>query len=243
MLKYIAFIIFIVLSLVFFLIEPLSSIDLNLSSTFLTIATFLFAIFAGFFISRQGTRYSTIRDQITTFDGSMSAIFRFFGHLGTEPQEEARGIIKYHYETILKEKAWDYHFVHKSTTISSMHDLLERVVGDHTLPSLRNFALQRILFNLRILQVTRKSMIALHTERIPRFQWMLIIFLAAILLVAVSLIPSFHNVLGAILKGAFGSAVIFVLILLSEFDKLKFFEGTIGERSAQDILDIFSGKK
>ena len=86
-------------------------------------------------------------------------------------------------------------------------------------------------------------MVALHRERIPRFQWVLIYFLAAILLLTVSTIPSQHYLLGAVLKGAFSSSVIFVLILLHEFDQLRFFEGTVGEKSARDILDIFAGRK
>lgn len=50
------------------------------SQMLLTISTFLFAIFMGFFISRQGVRYSVIRDQITGFDGEISAIYRKFGY-------------------------------------------------------------------------------------------------------------------------------------------------------------------
>ena len=45
------------------------------------------------------------------------------------------------------------------------------------------------------------------------------------------------------LKSAFASSVIFVVILLSQFDRLKFFEGTIGESSAKDVLDIIEGRK
>lgn len=243
MLKYITVIIFVGLLALYFFAAPISGIDIALSRTFLTIATFLFAIFTGFFISRQGIRYSSIRDQITTFDGSMSAMYRFAGHLGDEFQGEVKKIIKNHYETILQNKAWDWHFNHKSTTISSIHFLLEEKIKDQALPTLRNFAVQRILINLRALQVARKNMVALHTERIPSFQWVLIIFLAAMLLVTVSTIPSFQFFLGALLKAAFGTAVIFVVILLNELDKLRFFEGMMGERSAQDILDIFSGKR
>jgi len=241
--KLLAVVIFIVLAVFYFFSAPLSNIDVGLSRVFLTIATFLFAIFTGFFIARQGTRYSKIRDQIATFDGTMSSTYRFFGNLNKEVQEKAQQIIKTHYETILKNKAWDWHFTHKSTTISSLHSLLDELAGNQKLPTLRSYALQQILVNLRMLQIARKNMIALHTERIPRFQWLLIIFLAAILLVTVSAIPSSHYLLGAILKSAFATAVIFVLVLLDKFDQLSFFEGVIGERSAQDILDIFSGKR
>jgi hypothetical protein len=44
---------------------------------FLSLSTFLFAIFSGFFIARQGRRYSQLRDEISRFDGSASAIYRY----------------------------------------------------------------------------------------------------------------------------------------------------------------------
>ena len=86
--------------------------------TFLSLATFLFAVFAGFFISRQGQRYSLIRDLITKSDGSLSYIYRLFGHLGKNSQKAVTKIIKDHCQKILKNNAWDWHFVHKSTTMT-----------------------------------------------------------------------------------------------------------------------------
>ncbi|XOU94567.1 MAG: hypothetical protein ACNFW9_00710 [Candidatus Kerfeldbacteria bacterium] len=238
--KYLTILIFIVLSVVYYFTSFGSD---DYSQVFLTISTFLFAIFTGFFISRQGQRYSAIREQITKFDGEMSSIYRKFGHLGKEAQESAKEIIHDHYEKILTHKKWDYHFINPSNTITDCHQLLESVAKDKSLPSLQNFAVQRILVSLESVQVARKGMVALHQERIPRFQWVLVYFLVAILLVAVSTIPSEGFLIGSILKGAFSSSALFVVILLNSFDRLHFFEGTIGENSARDILDIFAGKK
>ena len=237
--KYLALLIFVVLSIVYYFISFGSE---DFSQVFLTISTFLFAIFTGFFISRQGRRYSAIRDQITKFDGEMSSIYRKFGHLGKEPQESVKEIIHDHYEKILTHKAWDYHFVNPSNTITACHRLLDDVTKDKAFPTLQNFATQRILVSLENVQVARKSMVALHQERIPRFQWVLVYFLAVILLITVSTIPSEGFLFGSILKSAFSSSVLFVVILLHAFDQLRFFGGTIGERSAKDLLEIFVGK-
>ena len=57
------------------------------------------------------------------------------------------------------------------------------------------------------------------------------------------MIPSQAQFMGSILKGAFGTCVVLILVLLRRFDDLNFFESTIGENSAQDILDIIKGKK
>ncbi len=240
MMKYLTIIIFLVLSIVYYFTSFGSE---DYSQVFLTISTFLFAIFTGFFISRQGMRYSAIREQITKFDGEMSSIYRKFGHLGKEPQESVKEIIHDHYEKILTHGAWDYHFVNPSNTITACHQLLESTTKEKSLQTLQSFATQRILVSLENLQVARKSMVALHQERIPRFQWVLVYFLAAVLLIAVSTIQTEGFLLGSILKGAFSSSALFVVILLNAFDKLRFFEGTIGEKSAMDILEIFTGKK
>jgi len=238
--KTILLIVFLILGFLFYL---LPDFDLEYYQVFLTIASFLFAIFAGFYISRQGTRYSNIRDQITKFDGEMSAIFRQFGHLSITSQKQVKKIISKHYNKILKEKSWDYHFINKSTTITDIHNLVHKYAPNKPLPSLKHLALQRVLTALENLQVIRKNMIALHQERIPPFQWVVIILLSLILLISLSLIPSQYNFSLDILKSFFGTIVIGVIILLYEFDNLRFFEGTIGQSSAEDILEIFKGKK
>lgn len=240
MLNYFIPLIFLGLSVLYYY-QPFGYIDNY--EILLTISTFLFSIFTGFFIARQGSRYSDIRDRITEFDGNMSSIYRQFSHLENKPQDEVKSIIKKHYDQIFEHQAWDYNFTHKSTTITSIHKLLERSVAGQSLPSLATLALARILSALRSLQQIRKSMIALHHERIPRFQWIPLYFLAGVLFLTLSVIPSQGMIYSSILKGAFASSIVFVFILLRKFDRLEFFEKTIGEESAQDILDIFTGKR
>jgi len=240
MLKYATIVIFILLAVVFYYF---SFAETDSSQIFLTVSTFLFAIFAGFFIARQGSRYSQIRDQITTFDGEMSSTYRCFGHLSQSSQEQVKKIITTHYQTIVEKKAWDYHFTHKSNTLTAINQLLHQETDKKNLKSLQHLAVQRILVSLEKCQIARKSMIALHQERIPKFQWIVIYILAIILLTTLSLIPSQHLLIASILKAAFATLIFSVLILLNNFDRLQFFEKTIGEKSAQDILNIFSGKR
>lgn len=239
-LKYFSVVLFVVLIFLYYFIAFFTQ---EIDKVFLTIATFLFAIFAGFFISRQGSRYSSIREKIATFDGNMSTIYRVSGHLGTDAQAQVGEIIKAHYQKILEAKAWDYHFTHKSSTLTSLHGIMEKTVGGKALVSLQNMALAQIFGSLRDAQLVRKNMVALYQERIPRFQWVLISFLAVILLLVLLSIPSYHALFNSLLKSAFTYAIIVVVILLYQLDRLQFFEGTIGETSAQDVVSIIDGKK
>jgi len=219
------------------------SYEIESFQIFLTISTFLFATFTGFFISRQGKRYSNIREAITSFDGEMSGMFRQFGHLGETARTKVKEIIKNHYELIIKNRAWDYHFVNKSTTLTSINNLVDETTKGQNLESLRNLALREILTSLQRLQVIRKKMIALYEERVPKFNWVIIVLISLILFITLSAIPSHGLILESILKAAFSTSIISVLILLYRLDKLKLFSGMTGEESAQDVLNIFAGKK
>jgi len=208
------------------------------TNTILTIASFLFAIFTGFFISRQGRRYNHIRETIANFDGQMSALYRTFSHAQSKVQEQAAEIIKNHYQKILKNKAWDYQFTHKSETLSRLHELLDdkKIQAD-------NWFMRTALSSLSSMQKYRKRMITLQIERIPVFQWVLIIVLTLIMLMTLAFLSSENLIVFSLIKGAFGTALIIVVVLLHQFDRLQFFEGMIGEKSAQDVLDIIEGKK
>ncbi len=221
----------------------LSFESLVTTNIILTVSTFLFAIFAGFFIARQGSRYTQIRQEIANFDGEMSALYRAFRHLNPEIHKKLASIIEKHYKTLLKKKSWDHYFTHKSTTLSEIHELLFKDPCKKSCDIVQNWALRSIFNSLEQIQISRKQMINLHLERIPKFEWILIIVLGMILLITISFVPATHGFLTVLLKAAFGTSVIVVLILLYQFDKLRFFEGQIGEKSARDVLDIIKGKK
>ncbi len=216
-------------------------IDFGAGSTdkvFITITTFFFSIFTGFFITRQGARYTKIREIISTFDGKMSATYRAAGNLSPATQSKIGAIIKSHYEKIISTGQWDYHFTHPSNTITSIHNVLEEDVGNEKLETLRNQAVGRIITNTGDCQVLRKNMIMAYQERIPSFQWFLICFFVLILLASVSVIPSAGFLLGSVLKSAFVVSILSVIVILDNLDNLHLFESFIGENSARDVVEI-----
>lgn len=240
MFKYSLALIFIILTGGFFYL-PLDYIEP--SQLLLTISTFLFATFTGFFIARQSSRYSKIRDNITKFDGNMSFLYRSFGHLGVKIQNQAKKVIRNHYKKIIDNKLWDYHLTRKSNTITSLHEIIEQAAKSKKANSVTNFSTQQILVSLRDLQSLRKRTIALHDESVPMFLWVVMFLLAIILFISLTAIPSQYFFFAAILKASFGTSILAILILLVQFDRLKFFGKVIAKSSAQDVLDILAGKK
>lgn len=213
------------------------------ASSILTVSTFLFAIFAGFFIARQGNRYNEIRQQLSRYDGELTAIYRSIGHIDPSLQDQAKNIIRETHDKIIETGQWDYMFTHKTTTITDLHDLINDNIDNSELTDDDFLAAQNIITSLEQLQIVRKQLVSLHIERIPRFQWGFLILLAVILILTLSTIPTDSVLTGSILKAAFGSCVFLVLMLLWEFDNLVFFGDNIGTRSSQDMVDIFEGRK
>jgi len=235
------FIIFLVLTGVFYFVP----IDVNADSStiFLTVSTFIFAILAGFFISRQNNRYNNIRNTVSNFDGNISAIYRSFETLSKKAQKEAGQIIKKHYKKILDTGKWNYHFLNKSTTITDLGNLLTKTGGNKNLPSVQNETASNMIASMDNLQVSRKMMVSLHVERMPAGEWVLVIFLALLLLISLLLIPSTGVIIDSIMKGIFGALIIQIMLLLYELDTLKLFESTLGFSSAKDIINIIEGKR
>ncbi len=203
---------------------------------FITISTFFFSIFTGFFISRQGARYSKLREIISTFDGKLSSVYRASLNVSPQVQEATGKIIRAHYEKVLKNQSWEHHFSEETTVISSIHRTLEELIGSSKQESLRNQAVGRMLASLSDAQVLRKNMVMLYQERIPSFQWFLIVFFLVMLLMSISVIPSVGAILGSVLKAAFVTSLISIVIILKSLDNLHLFEGFIGENSAKDVL-------
>ena len=233
------FVLLIVLTSIFYTTPVLVESD----KVFLTISTFLFTIFTGFFISRQGARYSKLRETVAALDGKFTNIYRVSGHIGAVLQTDLGKVITEHYQRVVETGLWDYHFTHKSSTITSMHNLLDRDASDEKLSNIKNQSLGAIIKSLGDAQDLRKQMVALREERIPHFQWVLIYFFMVILLATVASLGSYGQFFPAILKAAFAVSVVSVIIILHKLDSLRLFEGTIGEHSAQDVLGIINGEK
>jgi hypothetical protein len=236
--RYVVVILFAALFLLYYSFNFGSEFD----TVFLTIATFTFAIFTGFFISRQGARQASVRDKMTELDGNLSFVYRAFGHFSKDSQKRIGDVLRQHYSGQLESKDWAFYFTKRSALLTDIHSELDKIMETEVFQK-KSHAVNRIMAGLLEAQKIRKGLVALNEEKIPVAQWLLIYLLTFILLVTVSLLPSQQEILPSVLKAAFSTAVIFVLVILAQFDNLSFFERSVGEHSAQDVLDLIEGKK
>lgn len=227
------------LSFVFYSYDLYTEVD----SVFLSISTFLFSIFTGFFISRQASRFNRVRETVTRYDGLLSGIYRSVGHVSLELQNKMGKIIYEHYTKILESKQWHVHFTQKSTTLTRLHKALEDEVKDEGMTKLSNQALGATVKGLSGLQDVRKQMVALYKERIPLEQWVLILFFGSMLIGVASIMPSAGLLFPSIVKAAFVVSVLSVLFILYRLNNLAYTERIMGEESARDVLGIIDGTK
>lgn len=220
--------------------SPLAGIS---DKTFITTSTFVFAIFSGFFISRQGSRYNEIRKSVSSIDGNFSSIYRLSGHLGFDVQEKIGQAIKAYYQNIITSKIWNYNFINKTSTLTDVHNILGSLDPKKISP-LSATALSVNMRCLSDIQIERKRLIAMCEERIPVFQWITTYFLSlALIFTLLVAVPSRGLLAESFLKAVFSISIVIVMILLKKLDSLKLFGGIIGEHSARDVVDIIEDRK
>lgn len=226
----------------FFLNGSFDFSDSGLSGVYITVSTFLFSVFNGFFISRQSTRYSDIRNNLSRFDADMTIVYRESSHLEKDEHAHVGNIIRDHYEILLKKKDWSYYFTHKSNLIASLHEYIQ-VCGDINMDKIRGESMRKMMGTLDDAQIVRKILVSLKEETIPRLQQVFIYVLAVILFLAVLTLPSKGLILASLLKSVYMMTILIVVVLLKKFDNLTLFETTIGEHSAKDVIRIIDGEK
>lgn len=202
--------------------------------------TFFFALFIGFFITRQNDRYSSINDQLTSTDGYFSYLYRVTG-LVPRIQKEVREIIREHYTKILESGNLAYHVMNPSNTLTKITSVLAGITEDEINAPASGAAWGFLFEVIADLQLLRKKTLNLYQEKLVPFQWAIVYILAVLLVVSFNFVQS-ALLLVSILKIVFGTAVFISIILLKQLDDLTLFGKTAGMRSVQDTLRIIDEK-
>ncbi len=206
---------------------------------------FFFALFAGFFISRQNDRFSEVTEVIAETDGLFSYLYRVSGFVPSI-QERVREITRNHYEKILKSGNWAYQVLNPSTTITELTQAFGKL-NDKENEELANSpvmgGVNEIIWDvLRDLQLKRKKMLSLYNARLLVFQWIIVYLLAFLLIVTFNFIPTPEGLIVDVLKIFFGTAVFMVIILLKQLNDLSLFGPEFTKKTVKDVLRIIEEK-
>ena len=213
----------------------------KIESLYPSIATFLFSIFNGFFISRQAGRYNEVRNTLSKIDADLSSLYRESLHVSPKMTEVVKEIIAtYAYS---RKDSWNSYIHSKSSLVADLHQLIELEYNRSDLKPLSKEALNKMLSLTDDLQTNRKVLVALNDEHVTRYQYAIVILLAVILVITLLASDTAGNLIESLIKAVFIVVVGVVVWTLYKFDNLEIFKGTIGQSTAQDVLDILEGKK
>ena len=210
-------------------------------SDIIVAVTFFFTLFAGFFITRQNDRFTSIAEEISNTDGDFSLLYRIAGVVPWA-QDQIRDALRWHYQKILETNNWAYHLLNPSTTITKVFDAYRDVndKNDDDADKLSHFS-DASGGAFDDVQQSRKKMIMLYQQKLLPLQWAIIYILGLLMVVSFNFIPN-HTIIVDIMKIFFGVAVLFVILLLKQLDDLTIFGKDFNKKTANDMLRIIDEK-
>jgi len=220
----------------FFVFSSSPDVELDVANQLAVASVFFFALFSGFFISRQNDRYNKIIDVIAERDGLYSFFYRVFGMLPRVQAQMSR-LIRDHYSKISDSANWAYNEFNPSTTISSMSKLMSSLTQDEKSQIAGYSPFDGIWQQILQLQQNRKKIIALSNLKLITFQWFIIYLFAALVIFTFLLLPS-ETMLVSFLKIIFGTSVFMVILLLKQLDNLSIFGKNFSKNVADDVIRI-----
>lgn len=144
--------------------------------TILTVSTFLFAILAGFYISRLNSRYSDIRELVSNEDAYFFSLFKAAKVFGEKFSEKIANVVDKYYISSF-ESDLDNYYKNTAPYLANIYEVLYEIKeksGNSTYASLFSILLS--------IETARNKNSVIAKEKITKSQWMVLICLTVIIL-------------------------------------------------------------
>ncbi len=207
---------------------------------------FFFALFTGFFISRQNDRFSAIDEVVSKENALFSHLYRVAGII-PDLQDEVRTVVMSHYTKVKETKNWAYHVENPSTTITDITDIFSKIDDEKYIEKAEKPAMgtaAEVVWDVIVqLQLARKRIVVLKNQKLLPFQWGIVYLLGMLLIFSFNFIPNIEGQIYVdLLKILFGTTVFMVIILLKQLNDLTLFGKDYSEKGADDVLWIVEEK-
>ena len=214
---------------------PIINVSINIE-LLITISTFLFAILAGFFISRLNKRYDKIRELVSLEDASLLSFYNASKIYGKKFSEEIREIIDQYYITCYDNPVSGA-YAKTRPYVSKLWDKM-REIRKHKSESLYQVLCQ----NLVDLEKSRKESSATYIECIGLGQWIILIFLSVIIVVGLFLIRT-NTIISSVITVLLTSAIILVLLIIRDLNNFMLGGIPLMEESGQEVLEAIGKER
>lgn len=160
---------------------PIPAVSVKLESI-VTISTFLFAILAGFYISRLGNRYDSIRQLVATEDASLLCFYQTAKIFGPAFTKKVRHAIDQYYIASYDHSLSEYAYKESAPYYFKLWDVTTGLKIKE--PS---SAYQMLISHLTDIEKFRNTSAATSAERLGFGEWSILLVLAGIILSSIFL--------------------------------------------------------
>ncbi len=214
---------------------PFFRVDINLE-IIISISTFLFAILAGFFISRLSSRYDKVRELITAEDASLLSFYLASKIYGKKFAGEVSEIIDRYYITC-------YDYVVSGAYKQTLPYLLKLWKKLEEIRKYRAESTYQVLCgNLNDLEKSRKESSAIHEEKMGFGQWVILISLSIIIVGGLFIIRE-NSLLSKGITLLLSSTIVLVLLIIRDLNNFMLGGKPLTEESGQDVLEAIGKKR
>ena len=228
----IALVVFVILTFVIPGAGPSNEVEIVL-----TVSTFLFAILAGFFISRLNSRHDEIRQIVGREDATMLSFYKTAETCNKKLAEELKGILDNYYVIIYDFKMSDYPYKQTSKYFIQLWDTVNKYHNKKKDES----AYSQLLYLLAEIEEARNSAAVVVTERMTVGQWWALIVLAAVVLFSIFYLKS-SAIYSHVITVLLSTVLVLVLLIMRDLENLFLGGQTVLEESGEEIFE-FIGKR
>ena len=197
----------------------------------LTVATFLFSILAGFFMSRLNSRYNEVRELLAIEDARWLSLYKMSRFYGRNISEGLSDLIDKYYIIIFDFEIGEY-YKRSARYFLAVYDELEKYKeyrADSTFAGL--------LDHLTVIEEQRNRSSELAREKLTKGQWSVLLFLYCI--IAFSLfylkVPELYSQIITVLLL---TALALVLLLIRDLQNLRLLGKMVMVESGQEVLEF-----
>lgn len=203
----------------------------------LTVSTFLFAILAGFFISRLNSRFDRTRDLVASEDAYWLCLYKTAGVYGKNFQIRIRELIDKYYMVAYDFDVWqqDYYYKYNAQYFLAVYDELYKIKKNRA-----EDPYGQILNCLTEIEQNRNEVAVILLGQLRKGQWAILISLSAIILFSLFYlrIPEFYSQFITVLLA---TVLVLVLLLIRDLQNLRLGGGLGLDESGQEVFE-FMGK-
>lgn len=197
--------------------------------TLLTVSTFLFAILAGFYMTRLNQRYDLVRDLLAEEDADWLTFYESTGFFEPQLRDVVRPLIDEYYIRALDSSNIMY-YKQTRRIFRSVHEALQRAKPSD-FPVIAYMA--ELLANL---EKTRNKIAVVATEHVRKSQWVMLTILAGIILFCLFYLQE-YSIYSYVSTVLLGTVLVMILLVMRDLMHFRLGGELIAVESGEEMFD------